>query len=387
MSRDAPMHSAIWHARCELVFSIVNGNYCADVSHPPKHKLDLEPENSWPHVWQSARRMNNLPAASVSVVVTTYNGAAYIVKQLESICSQTLKPLEVIVSDDGSTDATVAVLRSQQQNFEFTILTREVPIGINANVAFALQQCRGEFIAIADQDDIWELEKIERLISAIDNNSAIFSNSCLIDENGNQLQSTLRDIYLKGHTPTIGNQPWRTLVKNAVSGHALLIRRSLLDIALPFSEKVLYDQQLAIAASLQGGIRYMEKPLVHHRLHCGNNVNTFSTKVRPHLSRKKQQRDKAQRFYTVLSSAEDIIPRLPEPNAAARQILQLATCIRQVSIAAQLRILTILWYRRNDLFCLYDRRRHWRLALRLGRALIRHRKKFAATPPDEGKPS
>jgi hypothetical protein len=269
-------------------------------------------------------------------------------------------------------------VRKLQEQHALTLLTRETPIGINANVAYALQQCSGEFIAIADQDDIWDDRKIACLIDAIGDNDAVFSDSSLIDEHGNTLNATLRETYLKGCRPSIGKRPWRVLIKNSVSGHALLIRRSLLAIALPFSEKVLYDHQLAIASAMRHGIGYIDIPLVQHRLHRDNNNNAFDTATRRRPSRKRQQRHKAERFYSVLGSAEEIIGRQQVPSASSQQMLQLANNIRQTTFGAKFFIIATLISQSGDLFCLYKGIRRWRLAIRLGRALIRNREKLMA---------
>src|SRR5437763_396949 len=94
---------------------------------------------------------------SVSVVVPVRNGERFLGQALESALGQTLRPTEVIVVDDGSTDATVQVAAA------FPVLVvasdgRGVSAARNTGVAAS----RGELIAFLDHDDVWERAKLER---------------------------------------------------------------------------------------------------------------------------------------------------------------------------------------------------------------------------------
>jgi len=98
----------------------------------------------------------------ISVVIPAYNAARFLPRCLESVFAQTLKPLEVIVVDDGSTDNTAAVA----EELGATVLRR--PNGgpgaaRNAGIQFAT----GEWIALLDADDLWAAEKLERQAACI----------------------------------------------------------------------------------------------------------------------------------------------------------------------------------------------------------------------------
>jgi glycosyltransferase involved in cell wall biosynthesis len=98
-------------------------------------------------------------AVTISVVIPTYNHAAYLREAIDSALAQTLPPLEVIVVDDGSTDDTAAVLRCYGDRIR-TI--RQANAGVaaarNAGVAAVI----GDYIAFLDSDDVWALDKLER---------------------------------------------------------------------------------------------------------------------------------------------------------------------------------------------------------------------------------
>ena len=80
------------------------------------------------------------------MVLCTYNGVNYLRQQLDSILAQSYRPLELIISDDASTDGTVALLKSYEAHPEVTIFFQEKNLGISANYSFASAKCnRNEF--------------------------------------------------------------------------------------------------------------------------------------------------------------------------------------------------------------------------------------------------
>jgi hypothetical protein len=101
-------------------------------------------------------------AAGASVVVATYNGAEHITEQLASIAGQSLAPLEIIVSDDGSTDGTVERVREFEalSPVPVVLLENRHQLGYPENFLRAAMRARGELIAFSDQDDVWLPEKL-----------------------------------------------------------------------------------------------------------------------------------------------------------------------------------------------------------------------------------
>ena len=93
----------------------------------------------------------------VSVVVTTYNQAAYIEQTLESVCAQTYDSYEVIVVDDGSTDDTASLMARFDGRIEYI---RQKNMGVAGSRNTGIGKARGEFIAFLDGDDLWESDKL-----------------------------------------------------------------------------------------------------------------------------------------------------------------------------------------------------------------------------------
>jgi len=109
------------------------------------------------------------PRATVSVALCTYNGAAYLGEQLDSIVAQSRPPDELVVCDDGSTDGTVGLLQAfvPEAPFPVRLYRNERNRGFAKNFERAISLCTGDFIALSDQDDVWKPEKLARLATAL----------------------------------------------------------------------------------------------------------------------------------------------------------------------------------------------------------------------------
>jgi glycosyltransferase involved in cell wall biosynthesis len=123
----------------------------------------------------------------VSVAVATYNGERFLAEQLETIYGQTWPHLEVVVSDDASTDGTQDLLKrfEREQGLRFSV--NPTRVGLVQNFEHAIRACKGDYIALADQDDLWKAHKISALMSAIQEASLIYCHSLeILDLHGRQ---------------------------------------------------------------------------------------------------------------------------------------------------------------------------------------------------------
>src|SRR5690606_18509323 len=97
--------------------------------------------------------------------------------------------------DDGSTDQTIKILLDYENRFEnIRLYLNEVNIGYYRNFEKAISLCGGEYIALCDQDDVWDLRKIDCLVQNINANVLIYHDSRFIDEKGNPLDKKLSDV-------------------------------------------------------------------------------------------------------------------------------------------------------------------------------------------------
>jgi glycosyltransferase involved in cell wall biosynthesis len=210
----------------------------------------------------------------ISIVLCTYNGELYLNHQLESVLNQTYTNLEIIISDDASTDATKNILKEYEGKERLKIYYQKENLGYIKNFVFALNQSNGEFIALSDQDDIWLPDKIETLYNLFEEELLVYSNSLLIDNNGKSMHlklSDLRNMYS-------GRNSKGFFLFNIVWGHALMMRKELLKYALPIPESIPHDIWFAYKATTLTGIKYCNKVLTHYRQHQDAYTNTLLPK-------------------------------------------------------------------------------------------------------------
>ena len=122
----------------------------------------------------------------ISVCMATYNGAPFIERQMRSILCQLGIDDEVIVADDGSTDDTIAILQGMN-DARIRIIDgahRHSPIW---NFEKALQQAKGEYIFLSDQDDLWLPEKVEICMEHLRHSDCVVSDCMVVDGDGEVL--------------------------------------------------------------------------------------------------------------------------------------------------------------------------------------------------------
>jgi hypothetical protein len=98
----------------------------------------------------------------ISIALATFNGAAFLGEQLDSIRRQSLQPDELIVSDDNSSDETVEIARrfAREVAFKVTVDAHPKLANYNENFVRAIGQCTGDIVALCDQDDVWAENKL-----------------------------------------------------------------------------------------------------------------------------------------------------------------------------------------------------------------------------------
>ena len=203
----------------------------------------------------------------ISVIVCVYNGAQFIEEQLASIIVQTYGVAEIIVVDDASSDDTFEVVkRAAARDNRIALYKNEFNIGFTANFEQAMKMANHDFIAIADQDDIWNLHKIEKMMAAFKPNAAaIYCDSVHFSK-----KIPAVPVANKKNRRIQGTEVRKLAMYNTVSGHALIIRKSLLAHALPIPSNIYYDWWLALQAVANGGLQFLDDILVYQRVHDNN---------------------------------------------------------------------------------------------------------------------
>ncbi len=215
----------------------------------------------------------------VSIALPVYNGEKYIREQLDSIYNQTYKNIEVVVSDDCSTDGTVKILEEYSQKYGLKYCVNEKNLGLNKNYVQAASLASGEYIAFSDCDDIWLPEKIEILMEELGDFTMVHSDSKFL-KNGEIISESMKRT--KGQINyCLDSGKWVHYV-NFVTGHSILFKRELLEKALPIPKLLpgeYIDHWLPIVAARMNGLKYVDIPLVLYRLHDTNITKQKNEKI------------------------------------------------------------------------------------------------------------
>ena len=198
---------------------------------------------------------------------------------------QTYSNIEIIVSDDHSTDGTIAILEQYKDDPLFNITFQPINVGSISNFELSTIKANGEFVAFCDQDDIWLPEKIEKLFHAIGNHWMVYSDSILVNEEGQSLQknlSQLRRMYS-------GADSRGFVFSNVVWGHTMMINRQLLPFLLPIPNGVPHDIWFALKATIFTGIFYLDEPLTLYRQHSKTVTTSIPQKA---ITRTNEKRHK-----------------------------------------------------------------------------------------------
>jgi glycosyltransferase involved in cell wall biosynthesis len=222
---------------------------------------------------------------SVAILLCTYNGARFLPLQLASFEAQTVEDWRLFVSDDGSTDDTLALLTAFQQKHgpERVHIRRGPGRGFVAN--FMSLTCdpalRSDFYALSDQDDVWAPDKLARarafVMSVPDDIPGFYcSRARMIDEDGKEI----------GFTPLYRKAPdfRNALVQNIAIGNTMMLNeatRGLLMRAGADVKAAVHDWWIYLAITAVGGRIYFDPyPSVSYRIHASNLIGSTESRWR-----------------------------------------------------------------------------------------------------------
>jgi len=212
---------------------------------------------------------NQLPDNStdfplVSIALCVYNGEKFLREQLDSLVGQSYPNLEIIAVDDCSKDTSKSILKVYADKYPFLrVIENEVNLGYVKNFEKAISLCKGEYIALSDQDDIWHPDKIKIQYENIGTNLLLYHDSAFMEDNGAMIDMKMSDII---HLYR-GNQPEVFYFFNCVSGHTCFFKRELVSEILPFHPEHFHDHWIAFVAVNLGTIDFVPQALVNYRQH------------------------------------------------------------------------------------------------------------------------
>lgn len=210
----------------------------------------------------------------ISVCIATYNGGKYLKEQLDSITNQLNTDDEIIISDDGSSDNTINIIESYNDNR--IVLYKNSFKNVVLNFEFAISKSKGDYIFLSDQDDIWHKDKIKSYLECFLNNSKVavlISDFYMIDQNGIHLDR----VYKKNK---FSNSLVKNILVNNFIGCAMAFTGKTKKVIMPFPKNIaMHDWWIGTCSKFCGEINYIDKKLHYYRRHDNNVTKGTGAKV------------------------------------------------------------------------------------------------------------
>lgn len=202
--------------------------------------------------------------SKVSVCIASYNGEQFIEKQLISILSQLKDHDEVIVSDDGSTDETVSVI-NRLKDERVTVSLNNGARGPVGNFEETLKRATGDFVFLADQDDVWLPGKVSSMISLLHSYDLVLSDCVVVNRKGEVIQPS----FFKFRRSRPGF--WFNVYRNSYMGCCMAFRREVLNYVLPFPNHIhMHDWWIGLMVEAKGNVYFYTQPTIHYVRHGAN---------------------------------------------------------------------------------------------------------------------
>ena len=231
----------------------------------------------------------------IEILLATYNGERFLPEQIESITSQSFKDYYILASDDNSSDCTFEILRSYE-----SVLGEKIRV-VQSNTHSAkenfynlLDMADAEYIALCDQDDFWESDRLEKSLKAIqrlekrygkETPILVHSDLEIVDGNLNSQNKKMSELtgiseaikYAKKESKylyTISTEKSfsRYLVENNITGNTVIINKALLDIYKRPEVSFMHDWWLGLIAFTFGKVGFLNECLVKYRQHENNEL-------------------------------------------------------------------------------------------------------------------
>jgi len=216
----------------------------------------------------------------ISVCIATYNGAPHIGEQLASILPQLHEGDEVVISDDGSTDDTLSIVASFRSPLVKVVQgpCKGSPI---LNFENALRHCSGDYVFLADQDDKWTGDKVERMTEALQTADCVVSDCYVTDEH---LRVTDDSFYRLNRTRP---GTWYNLLqRNGYLGCCMAFSRRAVEKSLPFPKDIpMHDIWMGNVSAFWFNVKFIDDKLIYFRRH-GHNASVTATRSPYSLKRK-----------------------------------------------------------------------------------------------------
>ena len=235
---------------------------------------------------------------SISVCIGVYNGAKYIEEQMLSILHQTMQPDQVILCDDGSSDDTAEIVKDFIEKYslegKWKLFLNLRNLGYPANFYHAMELAVCDIVFLADQDDIWDEKKLERMTKALEEHLEARAVCCkfgLIDENGKSIRTFMRPARSNGSGTVKSISIEDVFYKCEWPGMVLAYRNDWCRKRIGETRFTIpHDFFVCAAAAEEEGFLQLDQELAWHRRH-GSNTGGEEHRLRRLLSKERKLKE------------------------------------------------------------------------------------------------
>lgn len=256
----------------------------------------------------------------VSVLMAVYKpDIQWLKEQLISVDNQDYPNIELLICDDcpeAYVDEKIVV--ECVKNIPFKIVRNDKNLGSNKTFERLTEMGSGKYFSYCDQDDVWHSDKVSRMVEVLESTGSplVCSDLAIIDGEGKRTADSItkvrkRHIFLEGE-----NLAESLLVRNFVSGCAMLIRADIAKKSLPFVDSLVHDHWLAINAALNGRIEVIRETLIEHREHGGNQTGVlqgvngksdyFKTRIENMQNRIADYKDRLFKYDRIMQTVDEL---------------------------------------------------------------------------------
>lgn len=219
----------------------------------------------------------------INILMTTHNGRRFVARQIESILNQTYRDFRLIVSDDCSTDSTLKILEEYEKKDNRVEIYRQCEnLGIVKNFEFLIGKVRSEYFMFSNQDDIWELDKVEKSIKKLEegNYDLVYTDLMVVDIKLNEIASSYWSLKEFDYKVKKYNNFESLYLNNYICGNTMIVKSKWINEFLPLpktSKYILHDYWISLIISQNGKLGYISEPTIKYRQHNKNSIG-FRTK-------------------------------------------------------------------------------------------------------------
>ncbi|MEE3392195.1 MAG: glycosyltransferase family 2 protein [Lachnospiraceae bacterium] len=236
----------------------------------------------------------------ITILLAAYNGGKYLEAFLDSLKGQTVRDWQLIAFDDGSTDNTQEIIRNFAFNNENKVYFKVNDPACGSardNFSMLIKEARNkgaDYCLFADQDDVWEPDKIETLMSAMEEAEKRYSDKIpvmvhsdlkVVDESLN----TIADSFFEYQQLDKKIGFCHLLIQNNVTGCASVINKTCLKAAadtIGSPEVIMHDYWCALIAATFGKLIFIDEPTVLYRQHGDNEVGAKNSRNLKYLKKR-----------------------------------------------------------------------------------------------------